>query len=179
MVFEKLQEALREIQSDLEASECHGVLCGLMSSSASFSRNRWLEHMTGSSALNIPSGQSFEVLEELEKVTVGALSDPEFGFNLLLDHDYAQFPKRLESFVYWCRGYLSGFGLGDIVELDHLGEDSQEFLKDLERFCLIDCYENERDLEESEKSFIELVEFTRVGVLLLHLDARATFGTEK
>jgi uncharacterized protein YgfB (UPF0149 family) len=174
VVFEKLREALREMKSDLAVSECHGALCGLLSSSASFSRNKWFDHITGTSAQGKSYGRCFEVLEEIETITIGAFSDSEFSFDLLLVDDESELRDRLESFVFWCKGYLSGFGLGDIVDLKHLGEDSQGFLKDLERFCLIDCNDKKLDIEEGERYFIEIVEYTRVGVMLLNLETNAT-----
>ena len=179
MVFEKVEDALREMKSDLTAAECHGVLSGLMTSSVSFNRNKWFDHIAGAGVLEKPFGRWFEVLEELEMITIDAIADAEFGFDLLLVDDNARLPVRLESFAFWCKGYLSGFGLGDIRDLNLLGQDSQEFLKDIERFCLIDCRDREVDLEESEKSLVEIIEYTRVGVMLLNLEAKATFDSEK
>ena len=179
MVFEKVQDALREMNSDLTASECHGVLSGIISSSASFSRRKWFDHITGMGAQERPFGRWSQVLEELEIITIGAIADAEFSFDLLLADDDAQLPVRLESFALWCKGYLSGFGLGDIRDLNLLGQDSREFLKDLERFCLLDCRNNKLDLEEGEKYLFEIIEYTRVGVMLVNLETKAKLDSEK
>jgi hypothetical protein len=96
-----------------------------------------------------------------------ALDDPELRFEPLLPDAETPIDTRADALVDWCRGFLGGLGLGGGSGTS-VSDDASEILRDLgtiagSRFE----YEN---AEEDESALAEVVEFVRVGVLLLHAE---------
>ena len=97
-----------------------------------------------------------------------ALDRIDLGFALLLPEDNRPLGERATAFGRWSRGFLSGFGLSGIADLRMLSEDARGFLRDLERFGSLAIPDSED--EDDERAFTELIEFTRMGVLVLRDD---------
>ena len=77
---------------------------------------------------------------------------------------------RADALVDWCRGFLGGLGLAG-GSPSTMSDDASEILRDIgtiagSRFE----YEN---AEEDESALEEVIEFVRVGVLLLHTEMTA------
>jgi hypothetical protein len=111
----------------------------------------------------------YAVFEEMLTQTRSALEDGEFEFAALLPGDDTALAERAASFASWCRGFLSGFGLSGVTDLSSLGEDARGFLRDLERFGALDLSQQSDD--EDERALLELTEFARMGVLIVHAEA--------
>jgi len=70
--------------------------------------------------------------------------------------------------VQWCRGFLGGLGLSGANLESGLSEDGAEILRD---FGTIAASRFEYDdAEEDETALTEVLEFIRVGVMLLHAE---------
>jgi uncharacterized protein YgfB (UPF0149 family) len=83
---------------------------------------------------------------------------------------------RLEALVDWCGGFLLGFRLGRVSGLPALSSDSREFIVDMQQLTRLDVLSGESG-EESEVAFTELVEYVKVGVLLLREEVYGYGGT--
>jgi yecA family protein len=170
-LHEAVEQALAALECDVGAAECHGMLCGMLCGPGEFDERMWLAHVTGD-AEDIPDlpASATGTLLELAGETRDALERDDFGFALLLPPDGAPLGERAAAFGAWCRGYLSGLGLSGIADLAVLGEDARSFVRDVERLSAID--EDAAGDEEDERALVELTEFARVGVLVVHSDAR-------
>ena len=68
----------------------------------------------------------------------------------------------------WCRGFLGGLGLAGVSRQHGLSAEGAEILRD---FGTIAGTRFEyADSEEDENALSEVIEFIRVGVLLLHAE---------
>jgi yecA family protein len=170
-LHDDVDHALRRLGCDIGCAECHGMLCGMLCNPECFDPGAWLRHVTGASdrvpVSDEPAGQ---VLWDLLRSTQVSIGDDELSFQLLIPHDGARISRRIRSLGAWCRGFLSGFGLAGITDLSVLSDDSRDFLKDLARIARA----NERSGadEGNERALAEIIEYVRVGALLLRDETR-------
>jgi len=138
-------------------SAAHGLLCGYACVNPDITLENWL----------------FEVLEEYHKdddfgilagvfnQTLEQLSDPELNFNLLIDED-----EKLQILANhikdWCDGFLIGLGLAKVQTSD---EEILEIIENISQVAGLDA--NISDNESNSQDLIEVIEFLRMGVLLI------------
>ena len=90
------------------------------------------------------------------------------GFEPLLPPADTALEHRADALVDWCRGFLGGLGLAGVSREHGLSADGAEILSD---FGTIAGTRFEyADGEEDESALTEVIEFIRVGVLLLHAE---------
>jgi uncharacterized protein YgfB (UPF0149 family) len=73
----------------------------------------------------------------------------------------------------WCQGLLYGLGLGESGWSDRLGEESQEFLQDVADIAQIG-FDIDEAGEADENAYAEVVEYLRVGLMLIQQDSSST-----
>ena len=143
------------------------MLCG----PRTFDVHSWYVHLSGRDDIApLAAGEPYSVLHELALDTATGLEGDSFAFSLLLPDDNEALTTRAAAFADWCRGFLSGLGQAGIADLSMLGEDARGFLNDLERFGTLDVSGDGG--EDDERALTELTEFTRIGALIVHADAR-------
>ncbi|MGE0485192.1 MAG: UPF0149 family protein [Gammaproteobacteria bacterium] len=173
MAHDHVQTLLARLHCDLDAAECHGVLCGMLCGPRVFEARLWLDYLRGEDEVAAWSGAEADTLfAALADDTRTALGGEDYDFALLLPDDDEGLAVRAAAFAGWCRGFLSGIGLGGIGELAALDEDARGFIADLDRFCRIAFADVAG--EDDERAFAELVEFTRMGVLMLYTERDAS-----
>jgi uncharacterized protein YgfB (UPF0149 family) len=167
--FEKVATVL----SGEDPAEIHGLLCGLVCAGAAVDGDDWrtrLEPELFRDDLQILATEAF--LNELFAITLSQLNSDDFNFSLLLPDDEVLLSQRARALSGWCQGFLSGLGLGGMEKSQALPAAVQEFLRDLVAIAQLDCELSEAD-EVEEQSYIELVEYVRIGVLLVNQELRS------
>jgi uncharacterized protein YgfB (UPF0149 family) len=162
--YAELGSELARLHVGVGPSDLHGSLIGYLCAGGRTDAQHWLQ------ALEIdtpPNAISHASLDRVFADCNAALDDPELRFEPLLPDDDAPIDARADALVSWCRGFLGGLGLGGGSGTT-VSEDASEILRDLgtiagSRFE----YEN---AEEDESALAEVIEFVRVGVLLLHAE---------
>lgn len=147
-------------------AETHGRLCGWLCADATVDPQGWIAAI--SSELSVDESrvqEAEELLRELFTATVSQLDDEDWRFSLLLPDDEESLSKRAWSLACWCRGFLTGLGLGGVGHHRALPATVQEFLRDLLAISQLDSDISAEN--EDEESFMELVEYLRIGVLLV------------
>jgi len=176
-MYESVDDALRRLECDVEPAECHGMLCGMLCSPQRFDADQWLRHVTGYPELPVEAGTApAETLGELARDTLSAMNTDDFSFHLLLPADEQPLSRRTAALGGWCRGFLSGFGLTR-PDMTQLSTDSREFLADLGRISQVDA--REAGAEVAEASFFEIVEYARMGAILLREETRFAVDAER
>ena len=170
-LYERVARALAAVRCDVDAAECHGMLCGMLSGPRAFEPGLWLDHVSGGEREVFASGEPRAALESLMRETLRAMGAEDYQLALLLPADEVPLTARAAGFASWCRGFLSGLGLAGIADLEALGEDAREFLADLSRFTAL-AMDADGD-EEDERALVELTEFTRMGVMLVRAELKA------
>ena len=163
--------ALARARAELGASECHGLLCGMLCGVDEQAPRRWLEEVLGPEERARKSAH--ECRNELLRVltdTVRTLCSGQRNFIPLLPDDDQRLGVRGEALSDWCSGFLYGIGsAGDDIEA-RLSKDALEVLADFFEVTRL-----ETDAEESESleaDYSEIVEYMRVGAMLIFEELR-------
>lgn len=163
--------ALARARAELGASECHGLLCGMLCGVDEQAPRRWLEEVLGPEERARKSAD--ECRNELLRVltdTVRTLSSGQCNFVPLLPDEGQRLGVRSEALSDWCSGFLYGIGsVGGDIEA-RLSEDALEVLAD---FSEVTCLKTDAEESESlEADYSEIVEYMRVGVMLIFEELR-------
>lgn len=172
--YEQLATLLSVYGDAMSVSECHGLLCGMASCDRSLDGASWATRMlSGDLDEAVESGAEADI-DEADRATLKAffeetlrqLSDEELGFQLLLPDDDEALEERTAALSDWCEGYLYGLGLGGIKEFSGFSQEVQEFCGDLVEISRITFEEG--DEGENDAAFFEIVEYVRMGALMVY-----------
>jgi uncharacterized protein YgfB (UPF0149 family) len=167
MTHAELATALKPLRLGVDASDLHGSLTGYLCAGGRAGIDEWPEALEIEPEL--PSSLNDPVLRRLYTDCRTQLEDPDLGFEPLLPGADTPVELRAESLVEWCRGFLGGVGLSG-AQPRALSVDATEVLADISRIASSRFdYDN---VEEDETALSEVLEFVRVGVLLLHAEMR-------
>lgn len=176
--FEILNELLDRDQFLLGSAELQALLCALLTTGNPIDFDRWLSDGGGKTfAMSSLDSATLATLEELFLWTTETLKDPQMSFQLFLPDDDVPLADRSESLTQWCSGFLSGLGLTEIGKSDELPDDASEFLHDLAEISAADFIIEASD-DADEAAFMELVEYVRVGTMLVYETLRGPDETE-
>jgi uncharacterized protein YgfB (UPF0149 family) len=161
--YADIQRVLVQSHALADAAEAHGTLSGALCAAGTYHLDDWLGEI-------LPEGradsESAAWLRALFEATTAALTDSQMGFQLLLPEDDDALTQRTEALGEWCRGFLYGLGSGHVRDLQALGDEADEILKDITAITQVGVDPQDED-ESNEEAYAELVEFVRVGVQLL------------
>lgn len=160
----QLADTLARLRIGVSASDLHGSLTGFLCAGGTTSANAWPDAL----ALEVDAGAiADEAFPLLFRHCREQLDDSELGFAPLLPGDETAIAERAEALVEWCRGFLGGLGLaGAPGSQGRLSAEADEIVQDFGTIAASRFdYAGE---EEDETALNEVLEFVRVGVLLLH-----------
>lgn len=162
----ELGMVLHELEFGVAASDLHGSLTGFLCGGGVASPRNWLQRLEIETDQSVETHARMELLDRLFRDCRAQLDDPGFSFEPLLPGDSEPLIERADALVQWCRGFLGGLGLSGANAGSALSDDGAEILRD---FGAIAASQFEYDdAEEDESALVEVLEFIRVGVLLLH-----------
>jgi uncharacterized protein YgfB (UPF0149 family) len=170
------ERTLRLSQGNLDAaelSECHGLLCGLLCRNSEGTPNDFMQHLASMQLVVEPGAALSTVLTEAFDSTQRQLEDEELGFDLWLPQDDEPLEDRTVALAQWCSGFLAGLASGG--QLDALSEDGKEAIADLQQIAraeLSSSSASEKEREEDEGAYTEIVEYVRVVALMMREDFR-------
>lgn len=171
MDFDPLDTALERVQSSAGASESHGILCGLLCVRSRTEPAEWtglfLEDAEPVDALDADCRR---LLGRLREQTIRQLDSPDYDFRPLLPDDRKELAERTELLGAWCAGFLYGLGTAGDEPFQRLSGEAREFVADMGDITRIDAGPEAN--EESESAYAEVVEYVRVGVLMVYEDLR-------
>ncbi len=166
--YEQLERVLARAGAEADAAGAHGILCGMACAGGRVDCSAWTREVLGDAAEggNLLGLEAAGQLEIYCREGQAALNDPALDFQLLLPDDAAALADRAEALSEWIEGFLYGFGLGDIKNMTELPEDVRELLSDFTEIGRLEPG-NSEDAEEDEVSLAEIVEYVRMGVLVI------------
>jgi uncharacterized protein YgfB (UPF0149 family) len=161
------------------AAELHGSLSGFLCAGGRADAKGWLSALAlDALAEAIADGGEREVFDRLYRECRRELDDPELVFGPLLpDDDEASLSERSAALVDWCRGFVGGLGLAGTDLEQVLSEEANEVLTDLSRIARTDV--EEANDPEGEDDYTEVVEYVRVGAMLLRHELGAPPGATR
>lgn len=164
--YDAFSDLMREAQVVLAGAECHGLFTALLSMgqgdvpAQQITRLLWQERKPDS----IPAGFS-EQLQRMLIATGRSLASDDFAFGLLLPGDERPLEQRSRALAEWCSGYLLGMMEAGYNDFDKLDPEVAEFARDLLEISRLSEME---DIEGSDADLMQLEEYVRVGVQLVH-----------
>ena len=169
MNYNEFQSAVGYESGVCQIEHWHGLLCGLLSVGRPTTvelLHRIVYEMTSLEG-DLESTQK-NALEQLLQLTAQQLADDQFEFSLLLPDDNESLSQRTQALSDWCDAFLYGLSVGGLDNKTELSPEASEFIADLSEISRV---QYEGDLtEDDEFHFNELVEYVRVGVMLIYQD---------
>lgn len=164
-----LGKILSRLRLGVEASELHGSVLGFVCAGGEVDANgNWLHALRLEAEHADNAALAQRLLAELAAQGRERLLDADLTFTPMLPTDDHGVGERARALIEWCRGFLGGLGLAGLDR--ELPPAAAEVVRDIERIAASrDNFEDDDD----EAALTELVEFVRVGVLLLHTELRA------
>ncbi len=166
--YKSIENALNCVNSPYAPEDSHGMLCALLIVNNSLQYKRWLDEICSPP---LPSAQiSVEhqnILRSLYDHTRQELNDTLLNFKLLVPEDDLNLRERVQALKKWCDGFLFGLALGGIKDVSGLPEDSYEVLQDIVKILQV-SEEDEEDDELNEVAYLDIIEYVRMGVLLIN-----------
>jgi uncharacterized protein YgfB (UPF0149 family) len=162
----QLGEMLANLHLGVGASDLHGSLTGYVCGGGGAGARGWLAalELETDPEVDLPHAAFARLYEDC----VAWFDDPELRFEPLLPETDVTLDARADALVEWCRGFLGGLGLAGATNRAQLSADASEILQD---FGTIAGSRFEyADAEEDESALAEVIEFIRVGALLLHAE---------
>jgi len=167
--FECLADHLNTIGTLTSPAELHGLLCGRLCGGARYGDEDWLQSSV--EFLNPTATVDCEqknILVDLYHHALAQLQDHQLGFSPILPEDDAAMSARIEALGQWCHGFLNGFGTSGITRDSTLSAETAEALRDFAAFVQMDR-DSDAD-EDSERDYLELVEYVRVATLSVFME---------
>ncbi len=165
--YHEVSNALRNADVDIDAADCHGSLCGVLVVNAAVPVQLWLDEvLSEADSANALVRETRALLETLCTATREQLNSSNLDFQLLLPGDDCSLQERAGALALWCRGFLFGTALAGVKADTSLPADSAELFKDLAEIVKLGI--GEIADEEDENAYTEILEYVRMGVLLVN-----------
>ncbi|MCF6209790.1 MAG: UPF0149 family protein [Gammaproteobacteria bacterium] len=169
MNYDALALVIHKLGAQQEPAELHGTLTGLLCANGNAEADIWLQNLFP----KVPSGdllgdEAFGELKKLHETSREGLNAIDCEFRLLLPDDDSDLDQRVHALGEWCQGFLVGLSLGGISDFKALPEDAREIAEDIVEIARADSSYSFDGSEEDEHAYAELVEYLRVGVLLIN-----------
>jgi uncharacterized protein len=163
--YEDLDEALSQVECLVATSEGHGMLCGLFCASSEPRAEVWLAHVLDEPSETPEHQVALGLLGDTYEATRAQLVGGAFEFTPLLPDDEIDLESRLEALGAWCAGFLAGLGMGELKSDQQFPPEIVEALRDFMEITKIQI--DAGDEEDDERSYAEVVEYVRMGVMLV------------
>lgn len=160
-----LVESLDRLDIEVTLGEVHGTACGLLCASTDASTRCWQQALWPD---HLAATQDDPVFAQLHEVTRSQLNDPNCDLQLLLPDDHNSLDARVHALSDWCQGFLVGLSLGGMKDFSSLPIGAREIAEDLVEIARAGTSYQLADSEEDEQAYAQLVEYLRVGVLLIN-----------
>ncbi|TRW48079.1 UPF0149 family protein [Aliidiomarina halalkaliphila] len=162
--FEKLTRLLAQENVIVSAAEMHGMLTGLVASSAPSKERDWL--LALSDLTNEGEKFSAPLLNELEALhthTVTGLECPDLSFQMVLPSDDEPLEDRVVALTEWTQCFLVGFGIHQ-QNLAKASDDLKEAIQDMAEISKLSS--DVLSGEEDERAFYEVSEYVRITAIM-------------
>lgn len=165
--YSEMERALITAKADVDPSEAHGLLCGMLCVADHIDVELWLNHVLGDYDRNdLLVMEVREVLMSVYANTLAQLVDGNFELDIVLPSDDSELEDRVEELSRWCQGFLYGMSAAGVSDVETLPGDVGEVVHDFLDISKAG-YDSEQDDEQNEKAFAEVVEYLRVGAMLV------------
>lgn len=174
--FEQLSAITGEAEFLFSPEEMHGVSAGLLVVDKSATEHQFVECIIGPEPAFMPTDDVTGALQQLHQDASKLLGSDEFQFEPLLPDDGYTLEERLNSASAWARGFIVGLAQQGVDAAKIVSPDVSQFIHDLTEISTSQ-YEVDQS-EESELIYVELVEYLRMGAILLQEELQPVSTTQ-
>ena len=165
LAYDDLDRLLKNAHAQAQAAECHGFLSGQICSSDMLEEELWREFLDIQTEDDALIEECYTEIQILVTNIIEQVQAGDFDFQLLLPLDDTSLPERVAALGGWCYGFLNGFGVGAAEGSVTMSDECKEVLEDMSKISQVSL---EDDADESgESDLMELVEYVRVGAILI------------
>lgn len=164
--YEELTAMLSAANTPFSAGYVHGMMSGMLCTDRRLPEKIWDDFLNEMSVLKALATQN-ELLNKLFMLTANHLEEAPGAMMLILPEDETLLSARLSALSDWCGGFLDG------IVLDNSGLSLpivQEALADLVN--IKEVATQAKSSKTNESLYVEVVEFVKVAVLLIHAECQ-------
>lgn len=164
--YSRLEQALTRIDCDYSPAEAQGIACGLLVINQSIDPTNWLKLLVTGDPKDFYVQEARQLLRELFATTRQQMNGVDLDFALFLPED-TELALQVDAMQAWCQGFGLGLASAGIKDFKKLPTDSREWVEDVVNIGA----SGEMDLDnedESEAALTEIIEYLRVGVLMMN-----------
>jgi hypothetical protein len=166
MAYLTITKIFQKNDSDLSASEAHGLATAMLCIDNKVEDAIWLSELFEQEVSLVDDDKI--VLVALFEQTRKLLNEEEnmYRYDLFLPGDDEPLHYQLEAIRYWCEGFL--FGLGQSQSAVEWPREIKEIMNDIVEFTKLETdvgeEMDEEEKEEHEAALIEIQEYLRAAV---------------
>ena len=163
----ELNEIFLGVGAGITVAECHGFLSGQIAISGQNNEAMWEDFLLGGIDEEEALDQCQSVISHMAANIAEDLLSSDMVFEPLLPDDSNSLLQRSQALSDWCSGFVSGMGTAGLGGEDaaEMEDDCREFVADVIDISHLDGVEDD---EENEEALMELIEYIRAGVIMLH-----------
>lgn len=165
---ETLQSQMTKLKIKPSAHEVHGEICGLLCVGSSEKAENYIQSLLEESDVTRYE-KEVRSLAKLLQISYQQMSTMSFDFHLLVPDDEKPLEERAKALGLWCQGFSDGVLNAGIDLAAIKGEESRDALFHITEIANID-YDYTIVTEEDEKAFMEVYEYVRMAVLMIHTE---------
>jgi len=170
--FREIEEMLLNTNSEIGASETHGMLCGYICAGSNMNGKALIDQFLHGPAADIDTPlliKRREMILALYNFSYEQINSMDFEFQLLLPDDDMSLPQRAHDLGEWCHGYIAGLAIAGVTINDCKSEEVRDALFRLSEIARIDYQVLEMN-NADEMAFMEVSEYVRMVVLMLYTE---------
>ena len=166
---DQIESALATLGANINASELHGTLSAILCINDNDQSEIWYQQLVPKSDDgDLLQHEARNTLQALYRETRQHLNDPLCDYQLLLPSDNNSLDIRSVALGDWCQGFIMGLMMSGIKDFHNLPENSAEVSQDIVEISQAGSSSPSEDPEEDEAALQELIEYVRIGVLLIN-----------
>ena len=178
--YQQLTQALARLEIAADAAECQGAMSAVICLTGEAGLAGWLPLQFPEIDAAVAEGNAFarearDLIVQLYESTLGQLGQGNLDYALLMPDDDESLFVRTDALGHWCQGFLLGLRYSGVADTSQFTGELAEILADITEISQVSS-EALDNTEEEEQSYMELVEYLRVGVMLFCETLRARKG---
>lgn len=171
-----LSGLLAQLGLPVGIAELHGGLCAALCTGGVDGAGRWMAESSREWESGVEADRIRSPLEQLQLQTWQALAGSDMRFTPLLPDDDDDLAERVQALALWCHGFVSAIGLaGPDFSAHEAAAEIEELIRDFAQISRAGLGADELEDERlAEFTFVELVEYVRVGVQYVYEELSAS-----
>ena len=173
--FYQLEDTLQRVDAGFSASEVHGMACGVLVVDSTTKQDTWSAHVLKGDTQDVFFQEVVRDVKQLHTATVESLNANQMHFDLCLPNEQDPISERVEALQKWCQGFAFGLAASGLKCMDELPDDPKDWVQDVIKIGAATDLALDDD-DESEAAYTELLEYLRVGVLMMNEELQPLRG---